>query len=48
MEGIHVGGLTVLASKNRNGNIFTLCHTNGNIFTREDIKFSRESSPGIS
>ena len=22
MEGIHVGGLTVLANKNRNGNIF--------------------------
>ena len=48
MKGIHVGGLTVLANKNRNGNIFTLCHTNGNIFTCEDIKFSRESSPGIS
>ena len=23
-------------------------HSNGNIFTCEDIKFSRESSPGIS
>ena len=48
MEGIHVGGLTVLANNNRNGNIFKFCHSNGDIFTCEDIKFSREISPGIS
>ena len=48
MEGIHFGGLTVLANKNSNGDIFIFCHSNSDIFTCEDIKFSCESSPGIS
>ena len=48
MEGIHVRGLILLANKNSNGDIFIFCHSNRDIFTCEDIKFSCQSSPGIS